>query len=91
MANPIGAKLSNHRGNGTNPPLIEAAGRGRGTVFSAADQCDGLSNLAETSPIVRFERRPHCLTTAPPYGPMCRDPKLCAGKGYCPRDPVCGD
>jgi hypothetical protein len=27
----------------------------------------------------------------PPYGPMCRDPDLCAGKGYCPRDPTCGD
>lgn len=26
----------------------------------------------------------------PPYGPMCRNPELCAGKGYCPRDPTCG-
>ena len=26
-----------------------------------------------------------------PYGPMCRNPELCAGKGYCPRDPTCGD
>ena len=26
-----------------------------------------------------------------PYGKMCRDPKACAGKGYCPRDPTCGD
>ncbi len=26
-----------------------------------------------------------------PYGEWCRDPKLCAGKGYCPRDPTCGD
>lgn len=25
------------------------------------------------------------------YGEMCRDPKLCAGKGYCPRDPACSD
>lgn len=23
------------------------------------------------------------------YGEMCRDPKICAGKGYCPRDPSC--
>lgn len=26
-----------------------------------------------------------------PYGEMCRDPDVCAGKGYCPRDPTCGD
>lgn len=25
------------------------------------------------------------------YGPMCRDPHLCSGKGYCPRDPTCAD
>jgi hypothetical protein len=26
-----------------------------------------------------------------PYGHMCMSPELCAGKGYCPRDPTCGD
>ena len=26
-----------------------------------------------------------------PYGEWCRDPKACAGKGYCPLDPTCGD
>jgi hypothetical protein len=26
-----------------------------------------------------------------PYGEMCRDPSACAGKGYCPKDPTCGD
>lgn len=26
-----------------------------------------------------------------PYGPMCRYPLTCAGKGSCPRDPCCGD
>jgi len=26
-----------------------------------------------------------------PYGPMCRDPELCRDKGFCPRDPTCGD
>lgn len=26
-----------------------------------------------------------------PYGEWCRDPDLCDGKGYCPRDPTCGD
>ena len=30
-------------------------------------------------------------TAASPYGKWCRDPNLCAGKGYCPRDPTCGD
>jgi hypothetical protein len=25
-----------------------------------------------------------------PY-PMCRDPKGCAGRGYCPRDPACNE
>lgn len=27
----------------------------------------------------------------PVYGEWCRDPELCAGKGYCPRDPTCAD
>lgn len=27
----------------------------------------------------------------PPYGRMCRDPSKCRGKGYCPKDPTCGD
>ena len=26
-----------------------------------------------------------------PYGPMCRDPAACKGKGYCSLDPTCGD
>jgi len=26
-----------------------------------------------------------------PYGDWCRDPDACRGKGYCPRDPTCGD
>lgn len=25
------------------------------------------------------------------YGTRCREPDLCRGKGYCPRDPTCGD
>ncbi len=25
------------------------------------------------------------------YGEMCRDPSICEGKGYCPRDPACND
>ena len=27
----------------------------------------------------------------PPYGPMCREPKSCENKGYCPLNPTCGD
>lgn len=26
-----------------------------------------------------------------PYGEWCRNPDACAGKGYCPLDPTCGD
>ena len=26
-----------------------------------------------------------------PYGEWCRNPEACAGKGYCPLDPTCGD
>ena len=26
-----------------------------------------------------------------PYGEWCRKPDACAGKGYCPLDPTCGD
>jgi len=25
------------------------------------------------------------------YGEWCADPTLCAGRGYCPRDPNCAD
>lgn len=25
------------------------------------------------------------------YGEMCMNPSICAGKGYCPRDPNCAD
>lgn len=31
------------------------------------------------------------LRRTAPYGEMCCDPDLCKGKGYCPRDPTCGD
>jgi hypothetical protein len=33
----------------------------------------------------------HGVTREPTYGEWCRNPALCAGKGYCPRDPSCGD
>jgi len=31
------------------------------------------------------------LRKTAPYREWCMDPELCAGKGYCPRDPNCGD
>lgn len=40
----------------------------------------------------RNERLRHKrLRKSAPYGEMCRNPDLCVGKGYCPRDPTCGD
>ena len=39
---------------------------------------------------IESERRKARKLNAP-YGEWCRDPDLCAGKGYCPRDPTCGD
>ena len=41
-------------------------------------------------PPIPFELLPSSAETAP-YGPMCRNPKACVGKGYCPLDPTCGD
>ena len=31
------------------------------------------------------------VTSVGVYGEWCRDPAACAGKGYCPHDPTCGD
>jgi hypothetical protein len=44
---------------------------------------------------IRLSELPRALLETPrrepPYGPMCRNPSLCAGKGWCPRNPTCGD
>lgn len=40
--------------------------------------------------VIDAERR-KTLKAKSPYGEMCMTPDLCAGKGYCPRDPACGD
>lgn len=64
--------------------LIEQFGNTR----AAEGRLDGVSqtsnriNVALETPLSRKDA---------PYGEWCRDPKLCAGKGYCPRDPNCGD
>ena len=39
---------------------------------------------------IQDERRAERLALRP-YGVMCRNPKACEGKGYCPLDPTCGD
>ena len=40
----------------------------------------------------RNERlRRNRLKLTAPYGEWCRDPDACVGKGYCPKDPTCGD
>jgi len=41
---------------------------------------------SDTMNNVIVEMRKHA-----PYGEWCRDPNLCVDKGYCPRDPTCGD
>ena len=44
---------------------------------------------------IRLSELPRALLETPrrepPYGPMCREPKSCENKGYCPLDPTCGD
>ena len=50
-------------------------------MFDAARAAD--SAAAATEPKPSKERAP--------YREWCRDPKACAGKGYCPKDPTCGD
>lgn len=46
--------------------------------------------VEQPTPECLAERAKRARANAP-YGEMCRDPKICAGKGYCPRDPTCGD
>lgn len=41
--------------------------------------------------LAEAERDRSAAKQSSPYGEWCRDPKLCAGKGYCPRDPNCGE
>ena len=39
----------------------------------------------------RFECNESSARDARAYGEWCRNPKACAGKGYCPLDPTCAD
>ena len=62
---------------------------------SEAERCKMADTaLAETDRLRSFDKRKRELAVLRrhlPYGEMCRSPELCAGKGYCPRDPTCGD
>lgn len=67
-------------------------------MVSIAD-FDGFSSavLAEFCHIwpgtdeARAARNALLLRGALAYAEWCRDPAACVGKGYCPRDPTCGD
>lgn len=56
-------------------------------VFS--DLMHRMAASDATPPAIRAAVK--TLKMSAPYGEMCRDPNLCIGKGYCPRDPTCGD
>lgn len=57
---------------------------------SKAEIAQAISDL--TQMLEQIERGDTSQTVhEPPYGPMCQNPSLCTGKGWCPRDPTCGD
>lgn len=67
-------------------------------IASPQDRLRAIINagIARGEPVVVEQPTPEVLATRAlranaPYGEMCRDPKICAGKGYCPRDPNCGE
>ena len=58
----------------------------------------GVHHLPRPENRCGFELRAEVVAPGTPksrpkgvYGEWCRDPAICAGKGYCPRDPTCGD
>ena len=51
-------------------------------------------NLKQPTPLVATLldiARSGAYTERRPYAEWCRKPEACAGKGYCPLDPTCGD
>lgn len=52
---------------------------------------DWDNQFAETEDERNERLRLKRLKRTAPYGERCRDPNACAGKGYCPLDPTCGD
>ena len=82
--------------------LLSQACRAALHDHDAGNMSDGHTVNLLTAAILKIDdvRSPICELMAPtiralkgsaPYGEMCRDPNLCVGKGYCPRDPTCGD
>lgn len=57
----------------------------------SATHADSRSFAERQAERLRHAKALGQVKSEPPYGYMCRDPQLCAGKGYCPRDPTCGD
>ena len=57
---------------------------------SKAEIAHAIADLSQM--LEQIERADTSQTVRePPYGPMCRNPSLCTLKGYCPRNPTCGD
>lgn len=57
------------------------SGSGMGTLYSMTRAISSIRTA-----IANAERKSNA-----PYGEMCLDPQACSEKGYCPRDPTCGD
>lgn len=75
------------------PPAVSGlqdSQQGSGSGASASRQPALVASLPE--PLSGVSAHPgDGQAQGAPYGEWCRSPELCAGKGYCPRDPTCGD
>lgn len=64
-------------------------------VLTGKDEAiqDVVKYLVESGLEVRDEGETFWLPNKPQghYKEWCRDPSLCDGKGYCPRNPSCAD
>ena len=57
---------------------------------SKAEIAHAIADLSQM--LEQIERADTSQTVRePPYGPMCREPKSCENKSYCPLNPTCGD
>lgn len=54
---------------------------------------DGAKNSSGGIEIIDMETEQDVYTyiSNRPYGSWCMDPVLCYGRGFCPRNPTCGD
>ncbi len=67
------------------------ARRSNGEHMDEAEHGDALVKLLDAAKTVEDALRASPDAPRGVYGEMCRDPKACAGKGYCPRDPACSE